>query len=86
MGEHNVQTLLCIPEKNPNDHACMRLEQTLYFLSARPVEGLGSVHNPAKSCDEILISIPNAQSGVYWFQAARGRPYQVIASLINVNS
>jgi len=48
----------------------------LYFLF-RPTEGLGSVHNPAKSCDEVLASVPGAQSGVFWLQAARGRPYQV---------
>ncbi|XP_029204263.1 uncharacterized protein LOC114968290 [Acropora millepora] len=47
-----------------------------------PAEGLGSLHNPAKSCDDILTSIPGAQSGVYWFQAARGRPYQTHCEMI----
>ena len=50
-------------------------------FSFRPTEGLGSVHNPAKSCDEILTSVPGAQSGVFWLQAARGRPYQVSATV-----
>ncbi|XP_027046202.1 uncharacterized protein LOC113673933 [Pocillopora damicornis] len=48
-----------------------------------PPEGLGSAHNPAKSCDEIYHSISaGVQSGVYWLQAARGSPYQAHCEII----
>ena len=54
---------------------CLNCRNIVLLL--RPVDGPGSVHNPAKSCDDVLHSVPSAQSGVFWLQAARGRPYQV---------
>lgn len=57
------------------------LKRSKIVFLLRPAEGLGSVHNPAKSCDDILHSLPGAQSGVFWLQAARGRPYQVRRSV-----
>ena len=54
---------------------CLNCRNIVLLL--RPADGLGSVHNPAKSCDDVLHSVPGAQSGVFWLQAARGRPYQV---------
>ena len=50
-----------------------------------PQDGLGSMHNPTKSCDQMFNSAPGIQSGVFWLEAAHGGPYQV-CSQVNPSS